>query len=220
MAEQHDRSPRMRIDGPSSSYSERFSAAIMQPHPHVVAAAAVPAAAAAAAPGPFPFHAFFGPWEPPPAYAPAPLDQAQADRVRVLVKHSVTSGPAFLNTVRERNQADPSFAFLHPQTEGHAFWKWALFCATQGWNPDQPPGAPAAAAAPPAAGPALQHLTNHQLSPEAEGGFNQVLDVLSGAKVRRLALGRHCAAARRRRSYRSPPDTRCCRAALSTPRRT
>jgi hypothetical protein len=54
----------------------------------------------------YPFAAFFGPWEPPPSYAPSPQDPAVLERISLLVMHSLSNGPQFIATVKERQVCD------------------------------------------------------------------------------------------------------------------
>ncbi len=46
------------------------------------------------------YAAFFGPWEPPPTAAPAPTDQTQLDKINLLIRHCLQTGPSFLAMVK------------------------------------------------------------------------------------------------------------------------
>lgn len=191
-------------------------------------AAAAPAPAGATA-------SFFNPWEPPPTQAPPPSDPQLAERISLLIKHSVANGPAFLETVKTRQGNDPNFSFLYPHGEHHAYFRWALYCtciaqpAAQPTQPQQfhappPHAAYPHGAAPPSAppthtpqpqqpaqapAPVQPPVSSTALSPEVEAGFQQVLEALTGSKVGTRA---HCACM----CVHSCTRRACCHAA-STP---
>ena len=150
---------------------------------------------------------FFNPYESPPTYIPVPGDSALAERINMLVKYALQNGPSFLTLMREKQAGDPKFAFLFGG-EGSAYFRYALWASAaqpgsggapadalgtgqaepltappaNPWSQQQQqpgaPGAPPSAAATPAA------ALYQDLTPEVEASFGQVLDMLSGSKVR------------------------------------
>ena len=99
--------------------------------------------------------AFFTPWEPAPAFAPAPADRDLADRIHLLVKFVVANGPGFIAMMQGKHSGDPKFIFLTEGGEGYGYFRWYLYCSVYNLPPDQPL---AAGAYPPHTTPQPQHL--------------------------------------------------------------
>jgi hypothetical protein len=81
---------------------------------------------------------FFNPWEPAPAFAPAPPDRELADRVHLLVKFIVPNGPSFIQMMKGKHAGDPKFTFLTEGGEGYGYFRWFLYCSAYNLPPDQP----------------------------------------------------------------------------------
>lgn len=109
-------------------------------------------------------------WAPPPAFTPAPTDAQLTQRIALLAKFAAQNGPAFIETVKEKQagNADYNFLFGGP---GADYFRWALHCATTGQPVDvcPPPPVPVLPPVPP-------------LPSEVADGFRQVLEALNGSK--------------------------------------
>ena len=136
--------------------------------------------------GPLDSAALFNPWEPPPAFCPAPSDVQLQERISLLARYASQNGPSFIDMMRDKQRGNPEFAFLQGG-DGYAFFRWALYCQIHQLPVNQPlPGAPAMR-------PGEQQQQQQQqqqpamqgqfcMPGEVEAGFQQVLDILCGSK--------------------------------------
>lgn len=82
---------------------------------------------------------------PPPPYAPNAIPEDVRRRIEHLVEFIRRNGPAFEETVKQRERENPSFAFLHPGAPFNDYYQWRKW---QSCGPAAPPNAFPAPAGP------------------------------------------------------------------------
>jgi Surp module len=122
------------------------------------------------------------PQQVPPPFTAAPADAALALRITKLAEFTTRNGPAFENQVRQKQGANPEYAFLNNR-EGSDYYRWCLFCMPRKLSLDQALPEGWADAPPP-----LEAPTPGQALPvmpaEVSSGFAQVLQLLHGTQAR------------------------------------
>lgn len=129
----------------------------------------------------------FNPWDPPPAFASPPADDALVQRITKLADYAARNGSQFVELMRSKQSGNPEYAFLFGG-EGSGYYTWYLYCTVHNMPPDQPlPDSAAAASEQPQPQQPVQplhpYLPPHpSLPPEVDSGFTQVLQALNGSK--------------------------------------
>ena len=132
---------------------------------------------------------FFGPWTPPPQFVPAPEDAAARDRIILLARYAMQNGASFIEMVRAKQAGNAQYNFLTPGDEHNPFYVWALYATGYNLPLDQPPPAvpPGAAAAASVPTPSAVASAYQQLPQPISSGFAQVVEGLTGSKVKPAA---------------------------------
>jgi hypothetical protein len=117
----------------------------------------------------------------PPPFTEAPSDEALALRISKLAEFVVRNGPAFEHQVRNKQGANPEYAFLNGGA-GSGYYHWCLFCTQQQLPLDQPLSEAWKEA----------ELDIAAMPEVVSGGFAQVLQMLHATQVYFRLLSLSC----------------------------
>jgi len=140
------------------------------------------------------FHFTGAQASPVPTPPAKPATSEQKLRVDKFIAYLMRVGPDFEAMLREKQQANPEFAFLFGGPD-HAYYQWRRWCMQNGWSEEQVEAQLNAfpAASQEAQPPPLKHDTvpthsqtssggSAALSPELEAEFFQFLQNINGSK--------------------------------------
>lgn len=85
-----------------------------------------------------PGKTFFSPWAPPPGFAEGPADSALEQRISKLAEFAAKNGPPFVEMIRQKQAANPEYAFLNGGL-GADYFTWRLYCSLYNLHPGAPP---------------------------------------------------------------------------------